>query len=339
MAAKIVFANQKGGCGKSTMSVLTAWRFAELGHRTLLVDLDPQGNASETVVGVDLMDQINAADELLYEENPSQAQIDAAEGFQYSLTYHLFQEDLPAPLRVYPHGANGIHVLPASINDRALAATEDMGYEAILNPRRHLDTLDEDYDVIIVDSAPGTGRLQMGSVLAADHVIMPLQLSPYPLSGPAGMKALLDDLEQQVGAKTKVLGIFVNCYNARSPKQQAQLAYFREQLHDVLMKDCIPWRSPITDAIEDALPVWRIRNNGNATSTAKIVLSVIDEIQSRLVEKGEIVSLRPVRKTKAAKKPKVAKKATTKKKTKEAPQSATASDVPERAEEAEVINE
>lgn len=277
MAVAITLPNQKGGVGKTTFALHLAWRCQELGLRTLGVDLDPQGNFSESMVGAEVLRHLDVEDQFMdrrIDENGKAAADDVCR-----LSYHLFEEELPAPLEPYPTQHEGLDILPAIINDDALAVKNQLPTAAVTRMAGHLSPLRQRYDVIVIDVPPAKGTVHLSGLIAADKVVLPVMMSAYPMRGVEGMSETLKELSS-VGVKTDMLGVLVNIYNSRSKEHQEGVKLLQHHLGSLLLKNKIGYRASVDTAVGSMRPVWRVAS-GAAREAALQVRGAMDEILMR----------------------------------------------------------
>jgi chromosome partitioning protein len=153
----IAIANQKGGVGKTTTTVNLGACLAELGYRTLIVDLDPQGNAS-TGLGID------------------------NRGLETSM-YHVIMHDVPLEDCVEPSSVKNLFVAPASL-DLAGAEIELVpAFSRENRLRKAIAEVIDDYDYVLIDCPPSLGLLTVNGLNAASEVLVPIQCEYYALEG------------------------------------------------------------------------------------------------------------------------------------------------------------
>lgn len=205
-ARRIVFANQKGGVGKTTTAVNLGAAMAATGKRVLLVDFDPQANSS-TSLGCD-----------------------GEEGGVYELITGALRPD-----EVIQHTAvAGLEVVPSSINLAGAAV------ELVTQERRDfylsdaLRPLQAGYDFVFVDCPPSLGILTMNGLAAASHVIIPLQCEYFALEGLSELLKTIRRVQATLNPHLKVGGILFTMFDARTRLSQEVVrevtSFFRHQV-------------------------------------------------------------------------------------------------------------
>ena len=189
MGKIVTFANQKGGVGKTTSAINVAAALGAMGKRTLLVDSDPQGNASSGVGVVKKEMTSSLYPVLLQLKEPAEA------------------------IRTTPF--ENLSVLPSSIE---LAAAE---FELVDAERREgrlreaLDAVRDAYDYIIVDCPPSLGILTINALTAADGVVIPMQCEYYALEGLSQLTVTIRQVRRAYNPALEITGILVTMYNGR----------------------------------------------------------------------------------------------------------------------------
>ena len=190
MGRVIAIANQKGGVGKTTSSVNLAAALARLGKNVLLIDLDPQGNATVSV-GVD-KDQLNASVfEVLVGECKARAAI-----------VHVEQA--------------GIDLLPANGD---LTAAEVVLLEENMGPKRLrkvLKKVRDQYDAIIIDCPPTLNMLTLNALTASDGIVVPVQCEFFALEGLSSLMSTIDTIQSELNPDLHIDGLLRTMHDRRN---------------------------------------------------------------------------------------------------------------------------
>jgi len=186
----MAIANQKGGVGKTTTSVNLGASLAELGYRVLVVDLDPQGNAT-TGLGVNARELGGSI-------------------------YDVIMNDAPVEDCVEPTSLKNLFVAPATI-DLAGAEIELVpAFSRELKLRRALHEIRDDYDYVLIDCPPSLGLLTVNGLAAADDVIVPIQCEYYALEGLSQLIRNVSLVQKNLNPSLAVRGIVLTMYDART---------------------------------------------------------------------------------------------------------------------------
>lgn len=191
MSKTLAIANQKGGVGKTTTAINLAACLAALQLRTLVVDLDPQGNASS---GLGIQ----------------------REEVQHSI-YDVLAGDVPAADAIIPTAIDGLMLIPA-VTELAAAELELVSVEEgrELFVRDILSDIYANYDYIIIDCPPSLGLLTLNALVAADAVLIPVQAEYYALEGLARLWDTLELVRQNLNPKLEVDGLVLTMHDNRN---------------------------------------------------------------------------------------------------------------------------
>ena len=238
MGKIIAITNQKGGVGKTTTSVNLSACVAELGRRTLLIDIDPQGNATSGL-GVIAAGGATVYGVLLGEVRAAQAVLDT--GFD--------------GLKVLP---SGIELAGAEIELVALGQREQFLKDA-------LKELREAYDYIFIDCPPSLGLLTLNALTAADSVLVPIQCEYYALEGVGQLMNTVKLVRRQLNPELQVEGILLTMFDARTNLGAQVVSEVRTHFPEEVFATLIPRNVRLSEAPSYALPIHRYDPRCNGT--------------------------------------------------------------------------
>jgi chromosome partitioning protein len=225
----LAVANQKGGVGKSTTAVNIGAYLALAGARVLVIDLDPQGNAS-TGLGLDHRD------------------------IEPSIYDVLTGETAPAAA-IRPTGVANLHVLPSTI-DLAGAEVElvsAMSRETRL--RRALQSIDYQYDTILIDCPPSLGLLTVNALAAADELLIPIQCEYYALEGLGQLLRNVELVRANLNPDLRIGGIVLTMYDGRTRLALQVVDEVRRHFTDVVYQTVVPRSVRLSEAPGYGLPI------------------------------------------------------------------------------------
>ncbi|OGL34458.1 hypothetical protein A3F65_00455 [Candidatus Saccharibacteria bacterium RIFCSPHIGHO2_12_FULL_47_16b] len=248
----IAVLNQKGGVGKTTTAVNLAAYLAKAGHSVLVVDSDPQANATSGL------------------------------GFDKSslnLTlYDVLFSKAPKHKVIQKHKIDGLELLPAN---RHLAGAE---VELVDHPRREflLKELlsDLNYDFIIIDSPPSLGLLTVNSLAAATDVIIPVQAEYYALEGLGQLLSVYQQVRQAINPDLNLLGVITTLYDSRNSLSEQVRLELAKHFGDKLFTTVVPRSVRLAEAPSFGKT---IDEHDPLSKGAEAYKSLANELQERLL--------------------------------------------------------
>jgi chromosome partitioning protein len=209
----VAIANQKGGVGKSTTAVNLGAAVAELGPRVLVIDLDPQGNAS-TGLGID----------------PGRRRVG---------TYQILSQGVSAESAVMQTSVPGVWAIPSTI-DLAGAEIELVGQISRENRlARAMEPLLKTYDFVFLDCPPSLGLLTVNALSAADELIVPIQCEYYALEGLGQLLRNVRLIQQNLNPQLRLTGIVLTMYDKRTKLSEQVVdevrRYFGPRVYDTII--------------------------------------------------------------------------------------------------------
>lgn len=229
MARIIAIVNQKGGVGKTTTAVNLASGIAELGQRVLLVDMDPQGNATSGT-GI------------------------AAETIQQSL-YDVLVQQIPAASVILPTSVPGLDILPSTV-DLAGASVELVPVEQReFRLQQALNSIQESYDFIFIDCPPSLGILTINALVGATEILIPVQAEYYALEGLGQLLNTIHLVQQHLHPPLKVLGAVLTMFDRRNKLAEAVFRDIYQYFPDTVFGSVIPRNVRLAEAPSHGQPI------------------------------------------------------------------------------------
>lgn len=222
MAKIIAFANQKGGVGKTTSAVNVAASLGILGKRTLLIDLDPQGNATSGV-GIPKRSLKGTVKEVLCGENE----------IKNVILNTKFEKLDVIPTNVSLSGAE-------------FDLYNDEGSE--YNLKDALEKIKDDYDYVIIDCPPSLGMLTINAFVASDGIVVPMQAEFYAVEGLSQLISTTKRVKKLYNEDLNITGILITMYNKRLLLSMQVMDELQKYYPDKLFSTCISRNVKLSEA-------------------------------------------------------------------------------------------
>lgn len=229
MGRIIAIANQKGGVGKTTTSVNLSACLAYLGKKVLLVDIDPQGNASSGV-GVN-------------------------KGEVQQCIYDVLIDDVSVKDTIQETKVENLHIVPATIS---LAGAEIELVSTIsreVRLKRALQEVQGLYDYIVIDCPPSLGLLTINSLTASDAIIIPVQCEFYALEGLSQLLSTIRLVQKHLNKNLAIDGVLLTMFDARTNLGIQVIEEVKKYFQDKVYKTIIPRNVRLSEAPSHGEPI------------------------------------------------------------------------------------
>lgn len=258
MSHVIAIANQKGGVGKTTSAINLATELVQLGYQVLLVDLDPQGNASS---GLSVTPNDEGED-----------------------LYDVFFDRVALSDVIKPSVVEGLDLAPSSkdLISVELELGKTPGRELIL--KSEVELLQATYDYILIDCPPSSGLLTLNALGAARRILIPLQAEYYALEGISSLLDTVEFVQQTYNPELLVLGVFLTMYDSRTNLAKQVEEEARSFFPKHIFSSVVPRNIRLAESPSHGLPI-RFYAPGSAGAVA--YESLASEVADRCAGKGK----------------------------------------------------
>ncbi|AZI35996.1 chromosome partitioning protein ParA [Caenibius tardaugens NBRC 16725] len=252
---RIAIANQKGGVGKTTTAINIATAMAATGWKTLLIDLDPQGNAS-TGFGIHAADRARSSYDLLVDQTP--------------LAECIMPTNIP-----------GLDIVPATV-DLSGAEVELVTVEQRTDRMRAALAGHTDHEICFIDCPPSLGLLTLNALAAADTLLVPLQCEFFALEGLSQLLQTVERVQQRFNPDLGIIGVVLTMFDRRNRLTDQVADDVRDCLGPLVFEAVIPRNVRLSEAPSHGLPAL-VYDHACAGSRAYMALA--RELIGRLPEK------------------------------------------------------
>ena len=251
MGRIIAIANQKGGVGKTTTSTNLSACLAEVNKKVLLVDIDPQGNATSGV-GIDKNNLEKTVYDMIIDE--------------CTLEECIIREAL-----------ENLDVLPSNVNlsgaEIDLIGIEDREY--IL--KKNIDKVKDNYDFIIIDCPPSLNMLTVNAMTTADTVLVPIQCEYYALEGLSQLIHTINLVKERLNPSLEIEGVVFTMYDARTNLSLEVVENVKNNLKQSIYKTIIPRNVRLAEAPSHGLPINLYDKKSIGAESYRLLAEVIEQ--------------------------------------------------------------
>ncbi|MEO0913937.1 MAG: ParA family protein [Pseudomonadota bacterium] len=257
---RIAVANQKGGVGKTTTAINLSAALALLGQKTLILDSDPQGNAS-TGLGIGRDErEVSIHDVLLGTAALREA--------------------------IIPTGIANLDILPATVDLSSIDLELMNERDKLIRLKRAVETDDaQGYSFILMDCPPSLNLMTITALTGSTHVIVPLQCEFFALEGLSQLLESIREIRSNVNSELKILGVVLTMFDTRNRLSQQVADDVRENLGALVLDTVIPRNVRLSEAPSHGLPgVLYDQRSAGSVAYRQLAAEVLRRTQGRIVE-------------------------------------------------------
>ncbi len=255
MARVISIANQKGGVGKTTLTLNLGFALSQMGKKVLLVDIDPQFNLTFGLIGMEVLN---------YAEN----------NVGTIMTRESSVEDAVVEVE------ENLHLIPSHLNLSAKEIEIINAYNRERRLEKAITPILPDYDYVLIDNPPSMGIFLVNSLTASDYVLIPLELSYFGVIGMQLMFNLMRMIRSETNEHLSLLGLVPNKFTRQTKVPSLRLKELKETYPDAPLLTIIPKSIALEKAQSKGVSIFEFDGDGRAakafTKLAREVVSVVE---------------------------------------------------------------